>query len=148
MQQMSEMGTNIIKKSKTIMEWNRLFRTKELFPYLNIYIEMGEVWRTFVLETFSEVKIQLSKWAKQMHQGLVVILCQFIYKRQLFLKHIRLTWMIVVILKTNLPWMNSLNVLVWNTYPTQQYAVGWGLWVLSIVIEKNVFATGTWMYQM
>jgi len=64
LQQMSLVGTNLIKSGKTIMQWNRIFRTKELFPHPNVYIEMGKSDVPLFLETFPEVKIELSKWAK------------------------------------------------------------------------------------
>ena len=63
-QQMSEMGIKIIKNYKTIVEWNRIFRTNEMFPQPNYYIEMGKSDQHFFLETFPEVKLKLNEWAK------------------------------------------------------------------------------------
>ena len=61
---MSEIGIKVIKNYKTIMQWNRVFRTNEMFPHPNYYIEMGKSDQPVLLETFPEVKLELNKWAK------------------------------------------------------------------------------------
>ena len=61
---MGEMGIQIIKNYKTIMGWNRIFRTNEMFPHPNYYIEMGKSDQPVFLESFPEVKLKLNEWIK------------------------------------------------------------------------------------
>ena len=63
--QMSEIGVNVITNYRTIMIWNRIFRTKEIFPHPNYYIEMGKSDQPVFLETFPEVKLELNEWVQQ-----------------------------------------------------------------------------------
>ena len=62
---MSEIGINIIKSYQTIMQWNRVFHKHEVFPHHNYYVEMGKTDEPLFLQTFPQVKIELSKWATQ-----------------------------------------------------------------------------------
>ena len=61
---MDEIGVKTIKDYQTIMKWNRVFRTNEIFPHPNYYVEMGKSDQPVFLETFPEVKLELSRWAK------------------------------------------------------------------------------------
>ena len=59
--QLSEVGLNVITNYRTIMKWNRVFRTNEMFPHPNYYVEMGKTDQPVFLETFPEVKVELNK---------------------------------------------------------------------------------------
>jgi len=61
---MNEIGMKVIKDYQTIMKWNRVFRVNEFFPHPNYYVEMGKSNQPVFLETFPEVKLELSRWAK------------------------------------------------------------------------------------
>ena len=63
-QKLSELGIRVIKNYKTIMEWNRIFRTNEMFPHPNYYVEMGKSDQPVFLESFPEVKLELNEWVK------------------------------------------------------------------------------------
>ena len=62
--QMSQVGVSYIRNANTIMQWNRIFRNNEIFPHPNIYVEMGKSETPLFLETFPEVKVELSKFAR------------------------------------------------------------------------------------
>ena len=61
-QQLSEMGIKIIRNFKSIIQWNRIFRTHEMFPHPNYYIEMRKLDQPVFLESFPEVKLELNEW--------------------------------------------------------------------------------------
>ena len=63
-QQMDEIGIKTIKDYQTIMKWNRVFCTNYIFPHPNYYVEMGKSDQPVFLETFPEVKLELTTWAK------------------------------------------------------------------------------------
>ena len=62
--QMSQVGVSYIKNANTIMQWNRIFRRSEIFPHPNIYVEMGKSETPLFIETFPEVRVELSKFAR------------------------------------------------------------------------------------
>jgi len=68
--QLSEIGVHVITNHRTIMIWNRVFRTNEMFPHPNYYVEMGKTEEPAFLESFPEVKMELSKFAKLNMQNL------------------------------------------------------------------------------
>ena len=61
---MSQVGVSYIKNANTIMQWNRIFRRSEIFPHPNIYVEMGKSETPLFIETFPEVRVELSKFAR------------------------------------------------------------------------------------
>ena len=62
---MNEVGIRTITNSKTVMQWNRIFRVNENFPHPNIFIEMDKTYRSPFLDTFPEAKLQIIQWGKE-----------------------------------------------------------------------------------
>ena len=67
---MSEIGIHEMTNYRTIMIWNRVFRTNEMFPHPHYYVEMGKTEQPAFLESFPEVQMELSKFAKLNIQNL------------------------------------------------------------------------------
>ena len=61
--QMNEIGIKLVKNARTLMQWNRVFRHQEVFPHPNYYVEMGKTDKPIFLQTFPQVKFELSNWA-------------------------------------------------------------------------------------
>ena len=61
---MSQVGVSYIKNANTIMQWNQIFRRSEIFPHPNIYVEIGKSETSLFIETFPEVRVELSKFAR------------------------------------------------------------------------------------
>ncbi len=61
---MSEIGIHVMTNYRTIMIWNRVFRTNEMFPHPHYYVEMGKTEQPVFLESFPEVQMELSKFVK------------------------------------------------------------------------------------
>ena len=56
-------GIRTITNSKTVMQWNLIFRVKENVPHPNIFIEMDTTYRSPFLDTFPVVKLQIVQWS-------------------------------------------------------------------------------------
>ncbi len=68
--QLNEIGINVMTNCRTIMIWNQVFCTNEIFSYAKYYVEMGKTEQPIFLESFPEVQMELSKFAKLNMQNL------------------------------------------------------------------------------
>ena len=60
--QTNEIDVKIVKNSRTLMQWHRVFQNQEVFPHPNYYVEMGKTDKPIFLQTFPQVKIELCNW--------------------------------------------------------------------------------------